>query len=55
MAMRYPQDMSGKTKPDPKQKTAKGLEIPVTIRGEVDAALRKMANSKELSIPRRRL
>ena len=37
----------------PKQKTKKGLEIPVPTRKQVENALNKMAKSKLPSIPRR--
>lgn len=38
----------------PKQKTKKGLEIPVPTRKEVEEALDKMAKSKQPSVPTRR-
>ena len=37
----------------PKQKTPKGLEIPIPNREDVDDALEKLAKSKKRSLPRR--
>jgi hypothetical protein len=46
--------MSDSQSDQPKQKTPKGLEIPVPTRKEVEEALHKMAKSKKPSVPTRR-
>ena len=46
--------MSDRRSDQPKQKTPKGLEIPVPTRKEVEEALDKMAKSKKPSITHRR-
>ena len=46
--------MSDSQSDQPKQKTLKGLEIPVPTRKQVEDALDKMAKSKQPSVPRRR-
>jgi hypothetical protein len=46
--------MSDSQSDQPKQKTPKGLEIPIPTRKEVEEALDKMAKSKQPSTPARR-
>jgi hypothetical protein len=46
--------MSDNQSDQPKQKTSKGLEIPVPTRKQVEEALDKMAKSKQPSTPTRR-
>jgi hypothetical protein len=41
------EDEGGATKPEPKQKTSKGLEIPVPTRKSIFAAFKKITKPKK--------